>query len=392
MASRALTDLDIKHLKPRDQQYEIFDPSISGLAIRVSPGGAKAFVLLYRVGRRPRRYTIGRYPVLSLKNARQRANDALKIVALGKDPQTRKLTERARYQSTLFPTVAAAFVEKYAKPNTTWNETDRILRREFSSRWKNMRLQDISKHHVADVLDELVANSGPSAANHAFAAVRRLFNWCVERSDLSVSPCAGLKQPAQTFSRERVLTKDEVVTIWNAAEAMGYPFGSMIKVLLLTGQRRSEVSTLRWPQLDLEGGLWTQPSPSNKSKRIHLVPLSGSAIEVLRQIPRGNDDQFVFPARGRTNRAVSGFSKWKRRLDKLSGTTDWTIHDIRRTVNTGLAALKVPPHVADHILNHKGSVRSSVAAIYDRHDYLDEKRDALERWAAYMMQLAKDDR
>lgn len=389
MASRALTDLDIKHLKPRDQQYEIFDPAMSGLAIRVSPGGAKAFVLLYRMGRRPRRYTIGRYPVLSLKGARQRANDALKIIALGKDPQTRKVTERARYQSTLFPTVAATFVEKYAKPNTkAWNETDRILRREFSSRWKNMRLQDISKHHVADVLDELVANSGPSAANHAFAAVRRLFNWCVERGELSISPSAGLKPPAPTFSRDRVLTSDEVARIWSAAGSMGYPFGPLIQLLLLTGQRRSEVSRLCWDQLDLDNGLWTQPSSSNKSKRVHLVPLSNSALDVLRNTPRQHD-QLVFPARGITNRAVSGFSKWKRRLDKQSRIVGWTIHDIRRTVNTGLAALKVSPHVADHILNHKGSVRSSVSAIYDRHDYLDEKRDALERWANHLDQLTR---
>lgn len=392
MASRALTDLDIKHLKPRDQQYEIFDPAMSGLAIRVSPGGAKAFVLLYRVGRRSRRYTLGRYPVLSLKSARQRANDALKLVALGKDPQARKLVERERYQSTLFPAIVTAFIEKYAKPNTqAWNETDRILRREFSSRWKNMRLQEISKHHVADVLDELVAISGPSAANHAFAAVRRLFNWCVERGELNVSPCAGLKSPAPTFSRDRVLANEEVARIWNAAGSMGYPFGSLIQLLLLTGQRRSEVSRLCWVHLDLEGGLWTQPSPSNKSKRVHLVPLSGHAIEIFRATPRQHD-QLVFPARGTTSRAVSGFSKWKRRLDKLSGTKDWTIHDIRRTVNTGLAALKVPPHVADHILNHKGSVRSSVSAIYDRHDYLDEKRDALQRWADHMVKLAMEHR
>jgi len=384
MRSRPLTDLDIKHLKPHATQYEVFDAALSGLAIRVSPGGTKAFVLLYRIGRRTRRYTIGRHPVLSLKSARQLAADALKLVAAGRDPQAKKLIERERYQSSLFPVVAAAFVERYAKPNTkAWRETDRILRSEFSSRWKNLRLQDVSKQHVAEVLDELISQSGPSAANHAFAAVRRMLNWCVERGELSVSPCTGLKQPAQTFSRERVLSNDEVAKIWKAADSMGYPFGSLIQLLLLTGQRRSEVSQLNWSHLDFEGALWSQPSSSNKSKRVHLVPLSTPAIKLLREMPREHD-QLVFPARGRTNSAVSGFSKWKRRLDKLSGTKDWTIHDIRRTVNTGLAALKVPPHVADLVLNHKGSVRSAVTAIYDRHDYLDDKREALERWATHI--------
>lgn len=389
MTPRALTDLDIKHLKPRASQYEVFDPALAGLAVRVSPGGTKAFVLLYRVGRRSRRYTLGRYPVLSLKSARQSANDALKLVAQGKDPQARKLVERERYQSTLFPVIVTAFVERYAKPNTrAWNETDRILRREFVSRWTSLRLQDVSKQHVADVLDELVAQSGPSAANHAFAAVRRLFNWCVERGELSISPCAGLKPPAPTLSRERVLTDDEIARLWGAATKMGYPFGSLIQLLFLTGQRRTEVSGLRWGHFDLDRGLWTQPSSSNKSKRVHFVPLSKPALDVLRALPRRHD-QLVFPARGSMNRAVSGFSKWKRRLDKRSGVVGWTIHDIRRTVNTGLAALKVPPHVADHILNHKGSVRSSVSAIYDRYDYLDEKRNALERWATHIDQLTQ---
>ncbi len=389
MTSRTLTDLDIKHFKPRASQYEVFDPATRGLAIRVSPGGTKAFVFLYRIGRHPRRYTIGRYPIVSLKSARQWASEALKLVAAGQDPQARKLLERERYRSSLFPAIAAAFIEKYAKPNTkAWNETERILEREFCSRWKSMHLRDISKHHVAEALDELVIQNGPSAANHGFAALRRFFNWCVERGELGVSPCAGLKQPAQTYSRERVLTNEDVVRIWKAAHSIGYPFGSLIRLLLLTGQRRSEVSRLCWADIDLDTRLWNQPSLSNKSKRVHLVPLASQAVEVLREIPRLNN-QLVFPARGRSNRAVSGFSKWKRLLDKQSGTEGWTIHDIRRTMNTGLAALKVPPHVADLVLNHQGSVRSPVSVIYDRYDYLEEKRDALERWANHLRHLAQ---
>lgn len=201
MTTRALTNLNVRHLKPRASQYEVFDTAMRGLAVRVSPGGTKAFVLLYRIGRRSRRYTLGRYPVLSLKTARERAGEALKLIASGRDPQAAKLLERERYQSRLFPATATIFIERYAKPNTKgWKETDRILRREFCSRWRGMRLHDVSKQHVADVLDQLLAQSGPSAANHAFAAVRRLFNWCLERGELDVSPCAGLKPPAPTFS------------------------------------------------------------------------------------------------------------------------------------------------------------------------------------------------
>ena len=379
----SLTDVSVRALVPKSDQYEVFDRSVPGLGIRVSSGGTKAFVLLYRIGGRPRRLTLGRYPVIGLKDARQRASAALSEVANGIDPQTRKKEERQNYQAALFPAVASSFIENYAKRKTTsWAEAERIICKEFNPRWGKLRLQDVTKQHVHKLLDELGEMNGPSAANHAFAVIRKFFNWCVERGELAHSPCVGLKSPFKNVSRDRVLSDDELVRIWLAAETMSYPFGPYIKLLILTAQRRNEVAKLRWEHLDLGKQLWSQPAAANKSKRAHIVPLSALAAEIIEQIPRVNQS-YVFPARG-SNRPISGFSKWKAQLERLSKTENWTIHDLRRTATTGMASLKVPYNVADLILNHRSAALSGVAGVYNRHEYIEERREGLETWANHV--------
>ena len=243
----------------------------------------------------------------------------------------------------------------------------------------------MTKQRIHDRLDEIVKHSGPSAANHAFAVIRRLFNWCVDRGYLEKSPCAGMKAPAKTVERKRVLTGDELSDVIHAADKMGYPFGPFTQILVLTGQRRDEVSGMRWRDLDLENGLWTQPEGSNKSEREHIVPLNRLAVETIRALPRLHDE-FVFPARGK-DRPISGYSKWKRKLDGVSGVKNWTLHDLRRTAATGMAALKVQLHVVELILNHRSRQLSGVAGIYNRHQYLEERREALELWGQHIERL-----
>ena len=278
--------------------------------------------------------------------------EALSQVAKGIDPQSDKLKARENYQTNLFSEVANEFIENHAKRNTkSWQETERILRNEFVRPWGKFQVQTITKQRIHDRLDEIVKRNGPSAANHAFAVIRRLFNWCVDRGYLEKSPCAGMKAPAKTVERKRVLTADELSDVIHAADKMGYPFGPFTHILVLTGQRRDEVSGMRWRDLDLENGLWTQPEGSNKSEREHIVPLNRLAIETIRALPRLHDE-FVFPARGK-DRPISGYSKWKRKLDRFSGVKNWTLHDLRRTATTGMAALKVPLHVVELILNHR---------------------------------------
>jgi integrase len=168
----------------------------------------------------------------------------------------------------------------------------------------------------------------------------------------------------------------------------------LVQLLILTAQREGEVATMRWSDLDLDAGIWTLASAQTKAKRAHLIPLSAATVEILRALPRFDGCDFVFPA-NRTGNAgpVSGFSKVKGRLDKICGITDWVFHDLRRTTATKLAELRVPPHVTEKILNHSASrTIGPMGKIYQRYDYLEERRGALEQWAAALTRIITRDK
>jgi integrase len=238
------------------------------------------------------------------------------------------------------------------------------------------------------VLDGIVARKAPIAANGALAAVRKLFNWAVERGYVSASPCAGTQRPSKAISRERVLSDAELAAVWQAAIATPYPFGPVVQLLVLTAQRRGEVIGMLWSELDLEQGLWTIPAQRTKSNRQHQVPLPSAAVTLLEGLPRLHDE-VVFPARGNPNQPSSGFSKWKRALDRASNTSGWRIHDLRRSVSTMMAEMGIAPHIIERILNHQQGQLGGVAGIYNRFAYLPEMRAALEKWEVRLTRLSE---
>jgi integrase len=193
--------------------------------------------------------------------------------------------------------------------------------------------------------------------------------------------------PTKEVARERVLNAEELRLCWNMAEVEGFPFAPCVQLLMLTGQRRGEVSGMRWSELDLENAIWTIPAKRAKNGSTHIVPLSPLAMQVIRSIPRYPNSDFVFTTTGRT--AISGFGRLKDRLDAAFGpdAEDWRIHDLRRTVATNMAMLRIQPQVIEAVLNHKSGIVSGVAAIYNRHAYQDEKREALERWAERLLSV-----
>ena len=389
MKLRFETDLQIKNLKPKAVQYEVYDEKPTGLAVRVSPRGAKSFTKVYRVDGKKVRTNLGRYPALSLSVARIKACEVDSKLASGIRP-----SGHVPEKSTPFPfaVIAAEYIEKYAKVNTKrWRETERILLKQVMPILGCFNIQDIDKRAINKVTDTITTNNGRIAANLAFAYIRHMFNWCITRDYLSTSPCNGLKRPHKARERERVLDEADIAKVLDAADRLGYPFGPVMKLLLLTGQRRSEVAGMRWADLSLDKAVWTQPAyspdqPSNKSERTHDVPLSRQCLDVLRNLPR-LDANFVFPARGREGRAVSGFSKWKRKLDSLSGVQGWVLHDLRRTAATRMAARGVPIHVVELTLNHSSTKLTGVARVYNRHAYLEERRQALQDWADHLDEL-----
>jgi len=381
---RPLTDVAIRKAPIPDRgQVEIWDAHIPGFGIRISAKGRKCFVLLYRSQSRPRRLTLGPYPGVSLAKARARAHAALGQVAEGSDPATDKMVERRKPTVEGFGMLVGEFIDKYARPrNRDWKETERTLRGEFERHWGNRAVSSIKKVEVSEAIDRIVERGSAGSAARRFATVRRFFNWCVERGVLEVSPCQALRAPVPPVSRDRVLDDDELRSVWNAAGAMGYPFGPVVHLLVVTAQRKGEVTHMEWVEINGQTAAWSLPRERTKSKRQHVVPLSSLALEIIANVPRLND-QLLFPSIDGTG-VISGFSKWKDRLDELSGVSDWRLHDLRRTAATGMASLGVAPHVVERILNHTSGTLGGVAGIYNRFQYLPEMRIGLQRWAAHV--------
>lgn len=383
--TQAFTDLMLRKLTSGGRDLiEVWDEQIPGFGMRVSKTGTKSFILLYRHRGRARRFTLGRYPVLTLAAARDKAIDALRQVRDGVDPMLEN--KRASDPAFQFDTVVADYVEKHCKVHnkpSTAKESERSLKKHFVSEWGKRDIRDITTSHITEILDKMIARGIPSEANHALGVVKTLFGWCVDRDMLAISPCAKVRKPAKHKSRARVLSDDELVKVWRAFEAEGYPFGYMGKLLVLTGQRRGEVTEMRWGQIDDTRKTWTIPASLAKNHREHMLPLPDAAMAILRSVPRLSDER-VFPARNNDTNAISGFTRAKLRFDKLSGVSEWTIHDLRRTVATGLAQLGVAPHVIERVLNHISGTFGGVAGVYNRFQYQDEMRAALELWAKHV--------
>ena len=354
------------------------DTTLPGFGIRVYPTGRKVWFVITRVKARQRRFTIGTHPVLSLGDARSKARQVLRDVQMGAYDEQSPVPVL-----TTFGEAVALFVSLYAKPkNKGWRETERILTK-FAPLY-DRPLNDIRRAEIVRVLDALVAHGTPYRANRALSAIKKLLNWALNRGMIDVNPVAGQRMPTKEHARDRILSDDETKRLICAAEADGYPFGSIYLTLLLTGQRRGEVSAMRWPEVDLQRQLWTIPAARSKNGHAHEVPLSKAVVDILRQVPRFLRSDCVFTTNGMS--PVSGFGHAKRRYEEAVGSKDWRVHDLRRTAASGMARLGITPHVIEKVLNHRTGVISGVAAVYNRYGYAEEKRDALERWAQWVVE------
>jgi integrase len=273
---------------------------------------------------------------------------------------------------------------------------ERELRREFIDRWGDRPITDITQHDVVAVIDEAVDREAPYQAHNLLGHVRTLFNWAIGRGvyGLERSPCDRLK-PKQVIgekkARKRILSDAEAKALWLAADATGYPYGPLFQLLLVTGQRKSEVAEARWSEFDLEKREWTIPAERMKAEAAHLVPLSDEAVKILRDLPRFNRGDCLFSTTFGT-KPVNGFSRAKEILDREmaarlpSGPAPFVIHDIRRTMRTGLSALPVPDIVRELVIAH---TQKGLHKVYDLHAYRDEKRHALDLWAARVRSIVE---
>jgi integrase len=410
MPTKKLTDLFVERAPvPTRGRIEYFDAAFPGLALRVTDKGRKSWSLFYRFNGRLRRFTIGAYPAIKPAQARREAITALERLRQGVDPAEEKRTRRGSSSRELetFGAVAQDYLERHVKKNcavVTYTEAKRDLECNVLPKWRSRPIASITRRDVIDLVDGIVARGVGIQANRTLARLRALFNWAVEKDRISASPADRMKLPTKERARDRVLTDDEIRWFWQGCCELGWPFGPVFKILLLTAQRRDEVGGMRRSEVDLKKRTWTLPGQRAKSDRAHEVQLSDATIDVLGSLPRivsgcSEQDGLVFTTTGRT--AVSGFGNVKRRLDAMmaearrrsldlserTSIPDWRLHDLRRTAATGMARLNIPPHVVDKILNHSSGAIRGVAAVYNRHAYLDERRSALEAWGRYVDNL-----
>ncbi|MEQ9637884.1 MAG: tyrosine-type recombinase/integrase [Devosia marina] len=383
---QTLTTKSIDALKPAEaQRYEVRDIKTPGLHLRVSSTGAKIFCLSIRVDGQRRRIKIGPYPIVSLADARRRATEIARDIELGMFGHKQDATA-----PTLMEAISL-FIDRYAKPNTKdWKGTRSILGK-FAS-LGDTPIDEIRRKDVVAVLDGIVESGTPTRANRALAAFKKLMNWCINRGDIETSPVASLRPPKREIARDRVLEGAEIATLWKAADVEGFPFAQFVHMLILTGQRRGEVAAMRWSEIDFDDAIWTLPAHRSKNGRLHIVPLTDTMVKILESLPRFIGSDFVFTTTGVT--PISGFGRLKERLDDAlpDDTKDWRFHDFRRTASTGMAKLGVLPHVIDAVTNHKSGIVSGVAATYNRYSYLEEKREALERWGKHVVGLINQPR
>ncbi len=381
MPRQRLTDLSIRKLPtPETGQETYWDATLPGFGVRVSPRGARSFVVMYYTGKRRRRRTIGRHPTISLAEARTAAKQVLASVTLG----THEEEDRTLNVSDALDLFDDLHCKRRNKAGTR-KETMRLLNKHIRPALGSDVVSDIKPRDVSAVVDRLMET--PGTALHVFMATRKFFNWCIERSYIDRSPCAAMRPPVKLQARDRVLTDDELTAVYTAAKSIGYPYGPFVQLLLLTAQRRSEVASMRWEHL--HGETWTIPADLNKSNRPHTVPLTEPVRQLIESLPQF-ESPYVFPARGNLENPFSGFSKSKRALDNASKANGWRLHDLRRTAATKMAQLNTPPHVIERILNHSTGTLGGVAGIYNRFGYLPEMEAALSCWASHLFGLASE--
>jgi integrase len=332
-----------------------------------------------------RKYTVGPYGRVTLHQARVAAQKVFAAKLEGRDPAAEKREAKRRIVADRVEDLLEAFIAQRLSQNRSGGEIARLLRREVGKTWGGRSIHEISKRDVVEVVTAIEQRGAPVAANKALKATKTFLRWCVGRAVLDQSPAEGVPLPSREVARDRVLDDDELAHIILAARKIGGPYGGIVELLALTGQRREEVARLQWEELDLARQLWTLPKSRTKNAKVHVVHLSEHSMAVLKNTDRKGS--YVFSLLG--TRPFPGFSRAKRQLDQLSGVTGWRLHDLRRTCVSGMARLGIAPHVADKILNHQSGTISGVAAVYQRHEFLAERRTALNLWGAHVAELIK---
>jgi integrase len=368
-----LTELMLRAAKPPERgTTTLWDGAQKHFGVRISQGGAKSFIILSGSGRRQ---SIGRYPTITLASARTRAKELLAEQALGK----------TRPRAVAFDDAVTDFLAACEKKNRarTVRDYTRLLHRHFAFGRKN--LAEITRHDVSQKLEKLKAR--PSEQNHALVAAKIFFKWAVRNGYIDQSPCESFS-PIKRLPRERVLSDDELRAVFKTALEGSSAFCHIVALLVLTGQRRSEIAALKWEWIGTAERTITLPASLAKNKRTHTFPYGTMVADLLERVPRQGD--YLFPAardriKGKPATVFNGWGKPKETFDDLCGATEWQLHDLRRTFASKLAALGVSLPTIEKLLNHVSGSFGGIVAVYQRHNWLPEMRDAIKVWEKWLL-------
>lgn len=376
MPTANLSDRTLRALEPPNSgQTTLWDQSLSGFGVRVSQGGAKSFVVVYGPNRT--RKTIGRYPTISLKHARDKAKELLAEFTLGLETQRSISWAEARDQFL-------KDCKRKNRPNTVAYYRKRL---DAHFRYGKKNLADLTKQDLLQRIRRISISA--SEQHHAFVAARTLLNWAVREDYLDTNPLQGVKGFKPAKARERVLNNEEIKTIMQHAKAAPFPYGRIVEVLVRTGMRRGEVAHLEWGFIDEAEKVLVLPGDLVKNNRTHRMPIGEGLTDTLASIPRIN--QYLFPSSHEKATVFNGWGKAKERFDQeLDSVAPYTLHDLRRTFATTHARIGTPIHVTEKLLNHVSGTISGVAAVYNRHTYLEEMRKAVAAYDEYLAKLISE--
>lgn len=381
-----------------------WDSEIAGFGLRVSARGKRTWVAQYRFGAKQSRHKVGQWPELRADKARKQARDVLAAARNGRNPQEAKDEARERAAVNL-GFVASLYLARKVEP---WQRPNTVVerRRHLDRDWRPLHgliLARVGRAQVAAELARIATDHGPIAANRSRGTLHAMFVWAMGEGLAEINPVVGANKPGVERSRDRTLALAELRAVWEATAEKG-DFNAIVRLLMLTGQRREEVAGMRWAEVNLDKALWSLPGSRTKNGRAHDVPLSDATARLIASLERRKGRELVF------GRGEGGFSGWSQSKDRLDGKiakmqaeatgkeeradaqklSNWTLHDLRRTVATQMAEGGAQPHVVEAIMNHVSGHKAGVAGIYNKAVYAAEKRAALDRWAEHVLATASD--
>ncbi len=382
------TDTALRALMPPPKsQVTYWDQSVPSFGLRVSPGGTKTFIVMHGANRS--RTTIGRFPTLSLKQARDEAKRLQASLTLGMHNKTKSISyDEARDR----------FLEASARKNRPRTVYDyrRHLTKHFP--FGRTKIDEIERADVNRRLSKL--KDTPAEQNYAFVSIRTFFNWAVREELIERSPIVNMRMPNRINTRERMLNDEELGIVYAAAARFHWPFGPIVQLTILTGQRRSEIASLEWDWIDQDARTITIPGFVAKNRRTHTFPYGDTIASILEDLPRFKVDAdannpeaaetkpYLFPSRNKNGTVFNGWAKAKLDFDAtFDGVAPYTLHDLRRTFSSMMAMLGTPIHVTEKLLNHVSGTISGVAAVYNRHSYMDEMREAIDTYERHIARL-----